>query len=389
MQILLVGGAVRNVLLGLPAADKDFLVLNADEEEFLRKFPKAKQVGKSFPVFLVNGLEFSFPRRSDPAWTTMQTLQADLEERDLTINAMALDQDGELYCHPQALNDLHSRTLRPAGPEAMAADPLRIFRAARFYAQYPMFRPAPELLSAMQTCSRLSAFQTLAPLRVGREVLKALQAPRPSNFFQLLHQTHSLEHWLQELQDLADVPAGPAQYHAAPNALAHTLRVVDACSSNPSAEGGSNTPGLVGWMALCHDLGKGRTPKKNWPRHINHERAGVEPARALARRLALSNTFLVAGARSAELHMLAGRYPELRPGTRVDLLMRLHAAKLVAPLFEVVRADRGEAHTQQALSDLKTILEVHLPPCDQGLGAQSGKRLRTLRAQALATALSR
>ncbi|MDD4733116.1 MAG: tRNA nucleotidyltransferase, partial [Desulfovibrio sp.] len=129
MQILLVGGAVRNILLGLPAADKDFLVLNADEEEFLRKFPKAKQVGKSFPVFLVNGLEFSFPRRSDPAWTTMQILQADFEERDLTINAMALDQDGELYCHPQALNDLHSRTLRPAGPEAMAADPLRIFRA--------------------------------------------------------------------------------------------------------------------------------------------------------------------------------------------------------------------------------------------------------------------
>lgn len=377
MQILLVGGAVRNLLLGRPVADKDFLVLGATREEFLARFPNAHEVGKSFAVFLVNGLEHAFPRAQDDAGTApadnAETLKSDLEARDLTINAMALDEDGNLYCHPQALDDLHRRILRPARPDALDQDPLRTFRAARFLAEYPDFSPHHELREAMARSAASGALVGLPPLRVCRELLKALVSPRPSRFFRILAETGSLEHWMPELLGLRGVPAGPPEHHQSADAFEHSLRVADELTGHAE----------TCWMGVCHDLGKALTPPEFRPRHHGHENLGAAPAEQLGERLGLPNALIKAGSLAAQLHMTAGRYPALRPGTRVDLLTRLHAARLVEPMFRLVFADKGEEHLPLARLDLAAMLAVRLPEGERNLGPRSGERLRELRAQAL------
>lgn len=373
MRILLVGGAVRNLLLGRPVADKDFLVLDADRAAFLNRFPNAHEVGKSFNVFLVDGVEHAFPRGLSTSEDNAAILQADLESRDLTVNAMALDEDGELYCHPRGLEDLHARVLRPARHDALDNDPLRTFRAARFLAEYPDFSPHPELLDAMEQCAQSNTLEPLSPLRVCRELTKALAAPRPSRFFRILANTGCLHFWMPELASLRGVPAGPPTYHNSPDAFEHTLRIADELAGHP----------VTCWMGICHDLGKAATPAESWPRHIGHEKVGTPLAIQMGERLALPNIMIRAGTMAAELHMIAGRYPALRPGTRVDLLVRLHTAKLIEPMFRLVLADKGEDHLPLARHDLQTILAVRLPENGRNLGPESGARLRQLRAHAL------
>ncbi|MGE4292865.1 MAG: tRNA nucleotidyltransferase [Desulfovibrio sp.] len=374
MQILLVGGAVRNLLLGRPVADKDFLVLGATRSEFLARFPQAHEVGKSFGVFLVDGLEHAFPRETAPPGANPDAvLQSDLEARDLTVNAMALDENGNLFCHPQALEDLHARVLRPARHDALEQDPLRAFRAARFLAEYPDFTAHQELRQAMERCAASGALNALAPLRICRELLKALAAPRPARFFRFLAETGCLAHWMPELERLQGVPAGPPQFHNSCDAFEHTLRVADELAGHAESC----------WMGVCHDLGKGATDPALWPRHIGHEKAGAPLARMLGERLFLPAALIRAGILAAELHMTAGRYPGLRPGTRVDLLMRLHAARLVESMFRLVYADQGEDHLPLARHDLAALLAVRLPENERNQGARSGERLRMLRAQAL------
>ena len=372
MKILLVGGAVRNLVLGRSVADKDFLVLDTNRESFLRSFPQAKHVGKSFPVFLVNGYEFAFPRGTPADGSFDSILQADLEERDLTINAMALDESGNLYCHSRALDDIHNRILRPTSPHSFHDDPLRVFRAARFLSEYPDFHPHGELLHAMQDVADKGMLCKLAPLRIWNETRKALSSANPTQFFTLLEQTGCLTSWFKELVALRDIPAGPAPFHSE-TAFNHTMQVLAALAGNP----------LAGWMAVCHDLGKAQTPQDQWPRHHGHATRGGPLAAQLAHRLALPNLFREAGRFAAELHMKAARYPQLRPGTRVDLLSTLHSRGLVDALFAMIKADHGHNHLPLAQQDLSTILKIKLPPGQQNLGAESGLILRNLRAQAI------
>ena len=145
MNIYLAGGAVRDLLLGRPLSDRDYLVTKATREEFQRAFPNAQEVGHTFPIFLVDKTEFSFPR-SD-------SLANELRARDLTVNAQLLDENGELICHPNGLDDLKRRILRPASAYSMEEDPLRVFRAARFWSQLPDFTPHEELLEAMRSAA--------------------------------------------------------------------------------------------------------------------------------------------------------------------------------------------------------------------------------------------
>lgn len=364
MRIFLVGGAVRNFLLGRRMADKDFLVLDATPAEFLRRFPKARRVGRDFPVYLLDGSEYAFLRAG--------TLEGDLLERDLTINAMALGEDGELVCHPQALEDLAARVLRPASPTALGDDPLRVYRAARFAAVLSDFTPHPALLAQMSTLAHDRALEVLAPERVGQEVLKALAAPRPSAFLRVLDRTHCLSPWLLELERAEAIPAGRGR-HGGASLLDHLGAVLDRLPADP----------LLRWMGLCHDLGKTLTPPEQWPTHSGHAALGGMPARHAARRLRFAKHLELAGGLAAELHMLAGDYPRLRPGTKVDLLTRLDAAGLTRELFQVVQADRGEDFWSQARIDLECIRAVHLPVEMRNDGPRSGERLRLLRAQAL------
>lgn len=376
MRILLVGGAVRNLLLGIPVRDRDYLVLGGTVEAFMREHPQAKPVGKSFPVFILDGQEFCFLRG--------HTLAEDFALRDFTVNAMALDEDGALLCHADALQDLGTRTLRQASERSLADDPLRVFRAARFVAQLPEFSPHPDLLSAMREASRLPEFLELSAERVGQEVLKACASDRPGEFLRVLQRAGCLGHWLEEFADAADIPAGPPRYHDS-SVLEHTARLMDTLAGAAEVLGGAGA--LCVWMALCHDLGKTLTPRTELPRHIGHEARGEALALALGHRLRLPMRYINAGADAARWHMLAGDYPTLRPTTRVDLLFRLKHRAILREMFLLARADKGVDHLQEALADLAVAEPLQLPQELCGLGAESGARLRQMRIAAVRSRL--
>jgi tRNA nucleotidyltransferase (CCA-adding enzyme) len=364
MRILLVGGAVRNTLLGLPVRDRDYLVLDATVEQFLAAHPSAKPVGKTFPVFILDHQEYSFPRAA--------TLERDLALRDFSINALAMDEDGRLFCHPTALQDLQARVIRPASTDSLPDDPLRAIRAARFAAQMPGFSAHPELLEAMRSLAASGALATPFAERVGQEVQKAMAGERPGEFLRVLDRGGCLSPWLAELDGASRIPAGPPKYHDA-SVLEHTARVMDRLAGDP----------LSAWMALCHDLGKVSTPTDMLPRHIGHDLRGETAALALGERLRLPTRLIRAGADAARWHMIAGNYPELRESTRVDLLMRLKSRGVLREMFRLEVADKSRDHSALVQEDLAAILAVRLPPEDCGLGQLSAEKLRNLRIRAL------
>jgi len=364
MQILLVGGAVRNRLLGLPVRDRDYLVLGATVEDFLLAHPAARPVGKTFPVFILDRQEYSFPRAA--------TLEQDLLLRDFTINAMAMDEEGGLHCHPLAMQDLEAKVLRPASPESLALDPLRVLRAARFMAELPGFRAHADLVADMGKVAASGALSCPYAERVGQEVQKALAAPRPGAFLRLLDESGCLAPWFAELSTASAIPAGPPKYHDA-SVLEHTALVMDKLAGDA----------LTVWMGLCHDLGKTATPRDELPRHIGHEVRGEALALALGERLRLPRRFIQAGGDAARWHMLCGNYPALKPATRVDLLTRLTSRGVLREMCSLVVADKNQDHGPLVQADLAVVQAATLPPELRGLGETSGERLRALRIQAL------
>ncbi|KHK01194.1 HD domain-containing protein [Desulfovibrio sp. TomC] len=369
MKRYLVGGAVRDILLGRPVVDQDYLIVDATPEAFVRRYRRARQVGKTFPVFMLGAAQYAWPRGDD--------INEDLLARDLTINAMAMGDSrhiaGRLHFHPLALADLRDRLLRPCGEMSMFDDPLRVYRAARFAASLPDFSPHPELIAQMRAIAACGALSDVFAERVAQEVRKALDAPMPSRFFSLLAETGCLLPWLPELEAARHIPAGPPEFHDG-SIFEHMLKVVDKLAGEP----------LAGWMAVCHDLGKIATPQCEWPRHHGHDDRGVAIAEEVGRRLKLPNRVREAGVAAAKLHMKAARYEELRAGTRVDMLAWLHKHEMVEPLFALVRADSGHDVFPLAKRDLKVMLSVHLPGRQRQRGPISGERLRNLRCQKLA-----
>lgn len=364
MSIYLAGGAVRDLLLGKKIHDRDYLVAHCSKEEFLTIHPTAHQVGLNFPIFLVDNYEFSFQRSS--------SLEKDLELRDLTVNAMLLDDQGELLCHPRSLEDLHEKILRPASRQAFFDDPLRVYRAARFWAAMPSFTPHTELIEIMKEIASNDLLESIAPDRVGQEARKSLKTPMPGNFIRLLNQTGCLTPWFYELYQTDTIPAGPPQYHEH-SILEHTCQIMDAVAGNEQ---------LV-WMALCHDLGKKTTYTHKLPHHYGHDQRGIECAEQLAQRIHLPKTFEKIGAQAAQWHMIAGQYDQLRPATRVDLLYDLHKTDITNEFFQLVAQDQKKDFIEQALHDTQIILSVKLPSDKMNCGPQSGILLRQLRAAAL------
>ncbi len=371
MKRYLVGGAVRDLLLGRPVVDQDYLIVDATPEAFVRRYRRARQVGKTFPVFMLGQAQYAWPRGDCVA--------EDLLARDLTINAMAMGDSrqiaGRLHFHPLALPDLKARILRPCGETSLFDDPLRVYRAARFAAVLPDFTPHPELLAQMRAVAVAGVLSDIFAERVAQEVRKALDAAKPSRFFRLLADTGCLLPWLPEIEAALHVPAGPERYHKG-SVFDHLLDMVDALAGEP----------LAGWMGVCHDLGKVRTPECQWPRHIDHDNVGAVVAEELGRRLKLPNRVREAGVAAAQWHMKAARYGELRAGTRVDMLTWLHKHELVEALFAVVHADSGQDVSPMVKRDLKLMLSVHLPGRQRMRGPESGAKLRNLRCQKLAEA---
>lgn len=364
MRIYLVGGAVRDQLRGVDPVDFDYVAVGGDEGELRALVPGLTRVGQGIPVFVRGSAQYTLSK--------FTTIEDDLGSRDLTINALARDESGQVVAHPLALSDLREKILRPVAQDNFLADPLRAMRAARFAALFPDFAVHEDLLSAMRRVTP-EALGRVAAERVGQEVLKACAASAPGNFLRLLQAGQKFEPWLAEFREAALMPAGPPAFHES-SVLEHTAQVMDRCSGNP----------LGVWMALCHDLGKTATRPELLPRHFGHEEAGADMAQALALRLRLPGRYSQAGRLAARWHMAAGVYADLRPSTRVRLLLELDKAGMLESFFALVAADGGGEHLARARCELGVIKSVRLPEKHRDKGPKSADILLQMRCEALA-----
>ncbi len=287
MKVCLVGGAVRDQLLGLSNSDRDWVVLGESVESMLAQ--GYQQVGKDFPVFLhpQTKEEYALARTERKQGQGYHgfvchahpevSLEADLLRRDLTINAMAIC-DGVLVDPYGGQRDLAERRLRHVSA-AFSEDPLRVLRVARFNAKLANegFTLAPETQALMSEMVAAGELSQLTPERIWIETAKALVTQHPEVYFRVLHQVGALAVLMPELDCLFSVPQDPV-YHPEGDAGVHTLMVLQAMRQQTEEL-------VLLWSALCHDLGKGVTPAELWPKHPGHELAGVSLVEQLGQRL--------------------------------------------------------------------------------------------------------
>ncbi len=325
LEAYLVGGAVRDRLLGLDVKDRDWVVVGATPEMLTRR--GFKPVGKDFPVFLhpESKEEYALARierKTGPGYAGFTfdtsptiTLREDLERRDLTINAMAETRDGRLIDYFGGKEDLDNGLLRHVS-QAFAEDPVRILRVARFAARYG-FTVAEETRSLMNRMVMEGEVDALVPERVWNELRSALGEPRPSLFIRELRNCGALACIFPEIDCLFGVPQ-PRKYHPEVDSGLHVMLVVDQAARL------SNDP-QVGFAALVHDLGKCGTPESEWPSHRDHARRGLQPIRELCRRLRVPNEYRDLALAVCEHHLLVHRIAALKPSTVVRLLESLRA----------------------------------------------------------------
>lgn len=326
MDVYLVGGAVRDKLLGLPVKERDWVVVGATPEALVAQ--GFKPVGKHFPVFLhpQTNDEYALARterktargyrgftvRADPSVSLAQ----DLRRRDLTINTLAEDSEGKLIDYYGGRQDLERRILRHVSP-AFVEDPVRVLRVARFAARYkPLgFRVAEETLRLMREMVANGEVDALVAERVWQELANALDEDQPSEFFEVLRACGALAVLFPELDRLWGVPQSP-EHHPEIDTGVHTMLVLtQATELSQSRE--------VRFAALTHDLGKGVTPKSEWPKHHRHEQHGVELVTRLCERLKAPNAFRDLAKLVARYHLRCHRAMELRPATLLDTLEAL------------------------------------------------------------------
>lgn len=327
MNIYLVGGAVRDQLLGLPVKDRDWLVVGATPEQLLAQ--GYQQVGKDFPVFLnpITKEEYALARterKSGAGYTGFICdfspnirLEEDLIRRDLTINAIAQDERGTLYDPYGGVADINHRTLRHISP-AFAEDPLRVLRVARFAARFHHlgFTVADETLSLMQQLTEQGELQHLTTERVWLETSKALTEKNPEIFFEILRQVGALSILMPEIAALYGVP-NPVQHHPEIDSFIHTMLVLQqAVLLTKNTEFNASA---VRFAAICHDLGKTLTPQAQLPSHYGHEKKGVQLIRNLANRLKVPNYDKELAELSCEYHTHVHKAFELRADTIIKL----------------------------------------------------------------------
>lgn len=388
MKYYVAGGAVRDLLLGRLLRDADY-AFDATEDAFIQRNPTARKTKSGpHPIFLLQGQEFS------PLPTTHsleEAIRLDLLRRDFTINALLLSQEGVLHFHADALRDLKCRKIRPASPSSLADDPVRAFRAARLVSCLSEFTLHEETLQCMRNLGE-SPLQHIAAEQIGSETIKACRGDAPGEFLRTLCAGECLKPWFVEFCGAAAKPAGPPAWHDV-SVLEHTARIMDAVAADyarNTPEAAGNERALAVWMALCHDIGKTATPEEFLPSHHGHEREGETLALVLGTRLRLPSLFIRAGILASRHHMKAAQYARLRPGTRVDMLMSLHAAHLLKPFSRMAAVDANNPELPVCIErELAHVLSVKLPDTWRGRGEASGKRLRELRCQALTPGSSR
>ena len=290
MQIYMVGGAVRDALLGLPVQDRDWVVVGATPEALVAQ--GYVPVGKDFPVFLhpASREEYALARTERKTAqgyrgfavhaTPDVTLKEDLARRDLTINAIAQGVDGTLTDPYGGQRDITARVLRHV-TDAFAEDPVRILRVARFAARFPDFSIAPDTMVLMQRMVTDGEVDALVPERVWQELARGLMAQQPSRMFEVLRECGALHKLLPEVARLWGVPQR-AEYHPEVDTGVHLMMVLDMAAQ-------LQAPIEVRFACLGHDLGKGTTPQAEWPRHIGHEERSARLLKALCLRLRVPN----------------------------------------------------------------------------------------------------
>ncbi len=326
MVIYRVGGAVRDRLLNLPVDDQDWVVTGSSPTEMLAK--GYRQVGRHFPVFLHPDTHEEYAlarteRKIAPGYGGFQvhtdpdvTLEDDLRRRDLTINAMAETDDGELIDPYGGCDDLKQRILRHVSP-AFSEDPVRILRVARFAARFKSlgFSVAPETCELMHALVKKGEVATLTAERVWAEMERALGEENPTEFFKVLRDCHALEVLFPEIDCLYGIPQRP-EYHPEIDTGLHTMMVLEqAVHLSQDIQ--------VRFAALVHDLGKGTTPKSLWPSHTGHEKRSVKLIQGLCKRLRIPNRYRDLAIGVARYHTHCHRAAELRPDTLLKTLESL------------------------------------------------------------------
>ncbi|RBA24989.1 multifunctional CCA addition/repair protein [Herminiimonas fonticola] len=339
MKTYIVGGAVRDELLGVAVKDRDYVVVGATPEQMIAQ--GYTPVGKDFPVFLhpVTHEEYALARterKTAPGYKgfvfhtdASVTLEQDLIRRDLTVNAMAKDADGEIVDPFGGKQDLAQRIFRHVSP-AFAEDPVRILRVARFAARFPQFSVATETNALMQTMVAAGEVDALVPERVWQELARGLMEQQPSRMFAVLRACGALKRILPELDILWGVPQ-PASYHPEIDAGVHVMMVVDY-----AAQQNFSLP--IRCAALFHDLGKGVTPPELWPRHHGHEMHSVKLVDAVCQRLRIPNDSRDLALMTAREHGNIGRALELRAATIVSLFERCDAFRKPQRFIDMLQA---------------------------------------------------
>jgi tRNA nucleotidyltransferase (CCA-adding enzyme) len=328
MEIYLVGGAVRDRYLGIPVREKDWVVTQATPEEMLGL--GYRQVGRDFPVFLhpETAEEYALARterKTGPGYKGFSvhaspevTLEQDLQRRDLTINAIAVDSEGELIDPCGGREDLEKKKLRHIS-SAFSEDPVRLLRVARFAARFAEFdfTVAEETMALMRGMVADGEVDALVAERVWQETQTALQESRPQIFFQVLRDCGALAVLFPELDALFGVPQTP-KWHPEIDCGVHmmmAMRIAAGISDDP----------IVRFAVLVHDLGKGTTPKDELPRHIGHEKRSVDLILEMGARLRIPNAYLGLARLVAQWHGHCHRALELRPATLLKLIEAIGA----------------------------------------------------------------
>ena len=354
MEIYLVGGAVRDDLLGLPVKERDWVVVGATPADLLAR--DFRPVGKDFPVFLHPRTHEEYAlarteRKTAPGYYGFSvhaapdvTLEDDLLRRDLTINAMARNAEGRLIDPYHGSRDLEARWLRHVSP-AFAEDPVRILRLARFSARYASlgFRVAPETVELMRDMVASGEVDSLVPERVWTETVRALAESRPAQFIETLRDCGALARIFPEIDRLFGVPQ-PAAHHPEIDTGVHTLL---ALAQAVRLDAGAVTR----FAALVHDLGKGETPAAEWPRHLGHEQRGADLIRTLCQRLRIPNMYRELGVLTARYHTYCHRALELRPKTLLKILQGMDALRKPQRFEQFLLACEADSRGRLGLED--------------------------------------
>ncbi len=374
MQTYIVGGAVRDELLGYAIKDKDYVVVGSTPEQMVAA--GFRPVGKDFPVFLhpATQAEYALARTERKTAKGYKgfavhaspevTLEQDLARRDLTINAIAKSESGELVDPFNGIADIQSKTLRHVS-DAFVEDPVRILRIARFSARFTDFHVAPETLSLMQHMVEAGEVDALVAERVWQELAKGLMESQPSRMFTVLRACGALNRLMPELDRLWGVPQ-PPQYHPEVDTGVHVMMVVDYAARN-----GFTLP--VRFAALMHDLGKGTTPKEILPRHIGHEERGVHLVTDLCKRLRVPNDCKELASIVTKFHGKLYQSLEMRPSTLLEFLTHLDAIRQPTRFKEFLLACEADSRGRTGFEQCPTAAaDLMLKVLDAALSVDAG-----------------